>query len=59
VKKGLLMLYFLESDSEKSDIGDEVPIVAIGLSFPSNSNDVRIPWVVNTVFHDQEFGDME
>lgn len=58
-KKGLLMLYFLEPDFEKSDIGDEVPIVAIGISFPSNYMDVKIPWIVNTVYQDQEFGEME
>jgi hypothetical protein len=57
---GLLLIYPLEPNSDKSDLGSEgPPIYGIGLSFPGNLDDEKVTYVVNTVYQDQEYEDME
>jgi hypothetical protein len=59
-KNGLLLIYPLEPDMEKSDAGPEgPPIVGIGVSFPVNPNDQKIAYIVNPIYIDQEYGDLE
>ena len=57
---GLLLLYPLVPDVDRSDLGpDGPPIVGIGVSFPGNRNDEKITYIVNPVFKGQEYGDLE
>lgn len=53
--RGVLLIYPL--DPQKAKIANvEVPIYAIGISFPSSTNAKSIPYVVNNAYWEQELG---
>jgi hypothetical protein len=53
--RGVLLIYPL--DPQKAEIEDiDVPVFAIGISFPYSSNAISIPYVVNNAYWEQELG---
>ena len=53
--RGVLLIYPL--DPQKAEIEDiDVPVFAIGISFPYSSNARSIPYVVNNAYWEQELG---
>jgi hypothetical protein len=58
--RGLLIIYPLEPDDQKSELGvGGPPIFGFGISFPGNPDDAGVSYVVNRVYQDQEIGVME
>lgn len=59
-EKGLLLLYLL--DPKGGEVGfpeGAVPIVAMGISLPKSSLATTVPYVVNNVLMEQEYGPSE
>lgn len=52
--RGLLLLYLLDPVHARMDHG--IPVVALGLSFPSNNHDVKVSYKVNNIYWEQEYG---
>ena len=53
-ERGLLLVYVL--DPEKAGLDHKVPVVALGISFPSSTLSTKVEYAVNNVYWDQEFG---
>lgn len=54
-EKGLLLLYLL--DPEKSGLGQgEPPVLAFGVSFPGSHSGTKVPYEVNNVLWEQQYG---
>ena len=54
--RGVLLLYPLVPD-EKSEKGRHgLPIVGFAISFPGNSNDRKVTYIVNNIYYQQEYG---
>jgi len=54
--RGVLLLYPLDPD-EKSEKGrNGLPIVGFAISFPGNSNDRKVTYIVNNIYYQQEYG---
>jgi hypothetical protein len=57
---GLLVLYVLDPLKAQLDFpNDTPPIVAFGISFPGSSSGRKVPYKVNNVLWEQEYGPAE
>jgi hypothetical protein len=62
LKKGLLLIYFLDPRQESSTMkfeDDRFPVVAFGISFPGSHSGVTVEYKVNNVSWEQEYGAAE
>lgn len=59
-RNGLLLIYPLEPDATNPKLcKDGQPVIGFGVSFPYNEHDKKISYIVNPVYADQEYGDLE
>lgn len=57
---GLLIIYPLEADDQKTAAGMRgSPVFGISFSFPKNEHDEKVRYIVDKIYWDQEYGDME
>jgi len=58
--RGLLIIYPLEADNQKTEAGlNGSPVFGISFSFPKNEHDEKVRYIVDKIYWDQEYGDME
>ncbi|MNR50937.1 hypothetical protein D3C85_1705290 [compost metagenome] len=55
---GLLLIYLLNPVDAGLPEGHE-PVVAFGISFPSNNSGIKVDYKVGHIFWEQEFGSAE
>lgn len=54
--RGLLLIYPLDPEGKSEGGSAGPPIVGFAISFPGNSNDRKVTYIVNNIYYEQEYG---